>query len=226
MKALLISITAIFFTSGVAAKTLWQDFSLTFLHGENYKVGHKERQVATIEYASATTWGDTFMFVDRLHSKNGDKETYMEFSPRIKVVDYQNALIENVYIATTAEVGDGFTNYLYGVGTKLKVPSFHYFNLNFYRRNNDGADNGYQTTISWGVPVGPLYFDGFVDHVPSTDDSATTTNFTSQLKYDIGQVLGLDTKLYVGLEYAYWNNKFGINGIDERNGSLLVKYHF
>ncbi|MFT5852739.1 MAG: hypothetical protein ACI87J_002718, partial [Colwellia sp.] len=51
-------------------------------------------------------------------------------------------------------------------------------------------------------------------------------NFTSQLKYNLASILDLDTKLYVGVEYAYWVNKFGIDGVDENNINLLVKYHF
>jgi len=57
-------------------------------------------------------------------------------------------------------------------------------------------------------------------------DTEAQMNFTSQLKFNLASMLNLDTKLYVGVEYAYWNNKFGIEGADERNVNLLVKYHF
>lgn len=209
-----------------SAEVLWSDFSATLLKGNDYEVGDNDRTVFTFEHAAGYNWGDSFLFVDRLHSDNGDKETYAEISPRFKVLSYKNSYMENLYIATTAEVGENFTHYLFGLGTSLKIPNFHYFNVNLYYRNNDSRDNGSQATITWAVPIGPLIYDGFMDYVPSNDNNSTSMNLTSQLKYNLGDALNLKTKLYVGVEYVYWNNKFGIDGIDEKNMNLLVKYHF
>ncbi|WP_206483684.1 outer membrane protein OmpK [Thalassotalea sp. G2M2-11] len=208
------------------AEVVWSDVSASFLQGSDYQVGDNKRTVFTFEHAAAYSWGDSFSFVDRLHSNNGDRETYAEFSPRIKLSSYQNDIIDSVYIATTAEVGDGFTNYLVGLGTNLKIPQFIYFKANFYHKNNDFGDNAVQTTLSWALPVGPLMYDGFMDYVTSTDTSSSSMNLTSQLKYNIGDALNLKTKLYVGVEYVFWQNKFGIKGVDEKNVNLLVKYHF
>ena len=208
------------------AETFWSDFSASLLKGSDYEVGDNKRTVFTFEHAAGYNWGDSFMFVDRLHSENGDKETYAEFSPRFQVSKYSNDFIENIYIATTAEVGDSFTHYLLGLGTNLKIPHFTYFNVNLCHRNNDSGDNGNQITLSWAVPIGSLTYDGYIDYVPSNDDNSTSTNFTSQLKYNIADLLNMKTKLYVGVEYVYWQNKFGIDGIDEKNMNMLIKYHF
>lgn len=209
-----------------SAEVLWSDFSATLLKGNDYEVGDNDRTVFTFEHAAGYSWGDSFLFVDRLQSDNGDKETYAEISPRFKVLSYKNNYMENLYIATTAEVGENFTHYLFGLGTSLKIPNFNYFNVNLYYRNNDSGDNSSQATITWAVPIGPLTYDGFMDYVPSNDNKSTSMNLTSQLKYNLGDTLNLKTKLYVGVEYVYWNNKFGIDGIDEKNMNLLVKYHF
>ncbi len=222
--------------SGTAqAKTLFSDYSVSYLNGNNYEVGDSDRQVMTLEHFAVTSWGDSFTFVDRLHSSNGDKETYAEFSPRLKLTSFENSPLKSVFIATTAEFGsfssadnfgNSFTNYLYGIGSAWAVPGFDFVNLNLYKRNNDDSDNNYQTTISWGLPIGPLYFDGFMDYATSREGAKPSMNLTSQLKYDIAPHVGLDSKLYIGIEYAYWLNKFGIDGVDEKNMSLLVKYHF
>lgn len=230
-KLLLLSLLPAVFSLSAQAKTLWSDYSVTYLNGSNYEVGDSDREVLTIEYASGTSWGDHFMFFDRLESDNGDTETYGEFSPRFKINDLDTAFMKNLYVATTIEVGDGFTNYLYGLGTDLVVPGFNYFQLNAYRRNNDDGDGSYQLTAVWAVPVGPLLYDGFMDYATGVDNTAfgdteAQMNLTSQLKYDIAPHLNLDTKLYVGVEYAYWTNKFGIDGADENNVNLLVKFHF
>lgn len=223
---LLFKIVMLLTALNCSAETLWSDFSATLLKGDNYQVGDNDRTVFTFEHAAGYSWGDSFMFVDRLHSENGDKETYIEISPRFKISEYQNSFFKNIYIATTAEVGDGFTHYLLGVGTSLKVPHFTFVNLNLYHRNNDASDNGQQITASWKLPIGPLIYDGFIDFVPSNDNKSTSYNFTSQLKYNIGGMLNIKNKLYLGVEYVYWHNKFGISNIDEKNMNLLVKYHF
>jgi nucleoside-specific outer membrane channel protein Tsx len=212
------------------AKTVWSDFSVTYLNGGDYEVGDKDREVVTLEYVNGTTWGDTFMFFDRLKSPNGDVETYGEFSPRIKIKDYSDSFIKSVFFAPSVEFGPG-TNYLVGVGLDLDIKFFDYFQVNTYLRNNDDGDRSEQVTLVWGIPLGPLYYDGFMDYATGVDntvngDTKTQMNFTSQLKYNLASILDLDTKLYVGVEYAYWVNKFGIYGVDENNVNLLVKYHF
>lgn len=208
------------------AQTLWNDVSLSLLGGSHYKVGENQRTIATFELASGHTWGDSFLFVDRIHPNDGKHTTYTEWSPRVTVLNRQNSVFENIYVASTIEAGDGFTHYLLGLGTNIKIPGFRFFKANVYHRNNDNKDNGSQITLAWAVPFGHVLYDGFIDYVPSAGSSETSMNFTSQLKYNLSSVLGLKTHLYVGVEYVYWNNKFGIEGIDERNINWLIKYHF
>lgn len=221
--------------SNVSAKTLFSDFSVSYLNGNNYEVGDNKRQVMTLEHVAATTWGDSFTFVDRLESNNGDKEIYGEFSPRFKITEFENSPVKALYVATTIEYGNfsshtgagsSLTNYLYGVGAGFDVPYFNYFNVNFYYRNNEHGDNNYQTTVTWGLPIGPLYYDGFMDYATRRDDKVSQMNLTSQLKYDVAPHLNLDSKLYIGVEYVYWLDKFGIDGVNENNVNLLIKYHF
>ena len=219
----------------IQAKTLFSDFSVSYLNGSNYEVGDNKRQVVTLEHVAATTWGDSFTFVDRLESDNGDKEIYGEFSPRFKLTEFSNSPVNALYVATTIEygnfssndgVGSSLTNYLYGVGAGIDMPYFDYFNVNQYYRNNEHGENNYQTTVTWGLPIGPLYYDGFMDYGTSRDNSESQMNLTSQLKYDVAPHFSLDSKLYIGVEYVYWLDKFGIEGVDENNVNLLVKYHF
>lgn len=208
------------------AQTLWSDFSLSLLGGNNYKIGDNSRTLATFELASGHSWGDNFLFVDRAHFANGDKTTYTEWSPRIKITGQSLSKFNNLYLASTVEAGDNFTHYLLGFGTDIKIPGFKFFKANFYHRNNDNKDNGSQVTLAWAYPLNNWLYDGFIDYVPSTDDAATSMNFTSQFKYNLGKSLGLKNRLYVGIEYVHWNNKYGISQVDERNINWLIKYHF
>ncbi|WP_246283076.1 nucleoside-binding protein [Marinifaba aquimaris] len=208
------------------AKTIWSDFSITYLKGSHYEVGDPDRQVITFEHAAATNWGDSFFFMDRLESDNDDTETYAEWAPRLKISSAQLSFIQNLYLAPSAEIGDGFTHYLFGLSTDINISHFDFFKVSVFARNNDNSNNNEQLTLSWGVPVGPLYYDGFMDYTTSTANAESSMNLTSQLKYNVAPHLGLSSKLYLGVEYVYWQNKFGIDGVDEKNANLLIKYHF
>lgn len=218
-----------------SAEMQWSDFSLSYLSGSQYEVGDKSRQFVTVEHASGHTWGDTFFFYDRSKSKNGTLESYAELSPRLSLgyvsgSDLSFGIISDVFIATTWEEGAFFNNYLLGVGVSLKVSGFNYLTANVYQANNSAWDNDQMLTVTWGYPFklagADFLYDGFLDWSNSTDSQASEMNFTSQLKYNIGGALGTKAPVYLGLEYAFWNNKFGISGVDERSASFLLKWHF
>lgn len=215
------------FSATASAEIYWQDVSATYLNGSNYEVGDSDRQVFTFEHAGGYSWGDSFLFVDRLKSDDGFTETYAEISPRFKVYDFaEDSLVKAAYVATTWEVGQGFDNYLVGLGTDLNVTGFDYLQLNAYRRSNEFYESNYQLTAVWGVPFAEnFYYDGFLDWSSASEGHAAEMNFTSQLKYNIGPMIGYSSRFYVGVEYAHWNNKFGIDGVNERNLNLLVKVH-
>lgn len=222
--SILIAVAAWFFASPSEAKTLWSNYSLTFLKGADYEVGDPDREVITFEYANGSTWGDSFMFFDRLMSDDGSVETYGEFTSRYKVKTF-DGFVKNIYAAGSVEMGPG-NNYLFGIGTDLNVPHFKFLQLNLFHRSNAFGGDNMQATLAWSVPIGPLSYSGFMDYTNAVDDRSASMNLTSQLGYDLGPLLALDNTLLVGIEYVYWNNKFGIDAIDERNANLLLKYHF
>ncbi|MFB9135074.1 outer membrane protein OmpK [Vibrio olivae] len=217
------------------AEMIWQDFSVSYLNGSDYEVGDKDRQVITFEHASGHSWGDTFFFLDRLKWDDGTTENYSEFSPRASLSHLSGSSlsfgpVKDVLISTTWESGEGFDNFLYGVGFALDVPGFNYFNLNFYQADNDESDDDQQLTWTWGLPVeiggAEFLWDGFLDWSSASDTNSAEMNWTSQVKWNAGKLLGLSSPLYLGIEYSFWNNKFGIKDADERNAALLVKWHF
>ncbi len=217
------------------AEMQWNDFSLSYLSGSQYEVGDKSRQFLTVEHASGHNWGDTFFFYDRSKSKDGTIEGYSELSPRLSLgyvsgSDLSFGIVSDVFIASTWEQGASFDNYLLGLGVSLNVPGFNYFTANVYQANNSAWDNDQMMTITWGYPFklagADFLYDGFLDWSNSSDSQASEMNFTSQLKYNVGGALGTKAPVYLGLEYAVWNNKFGISGVDERSASFLLKWHF
>ncbi len=153
--------------------------------------------------------------------------------------------IKDVLLAFTYEFGEGDNeSYLVGPAFDLNIPGFDYFQLNFYQRQTEGnrpGDGVWQITPVWSytIPVGnsDVLIDGFMDWVVDNDKNARGTyhanlHFNPQVKYDLGKAMNWGAKqLYVGFEYDYWKNKYGIqdSGAFETNqdtASLLVKYHF
>lgn len=219
-----------------SAEMLWSTFSLSYLNGSQYEFTPTgDMQVLTIEHASGHSWGDNFLFIDRTMPKDGDSDHYGELSPRLSLgkisgSDLSFGPVKDVLLAGTWEMGDGFDNFLYGVGFAFDIPGFKYFNANIYAVNNDtGHDDNEQLTLTWGYPfsIGSQEFliDGFLDWSSATSTDKSEMNFTPQIKWNAGKLMGLESPLYVGLEYAYWNNKYGTD-TDERAGSLLIKWHF
>ncbi len=231
----MLSIFCVYVISGpVLAEVYWSDFSLSYLNGSDFEVGDPKRQTLTVEHASGMSWGDNFFFIDHQVAETGAVTQYFELAPRISLSSLTKSKLavgpfKDFYIATTLE-GGSFTNYLLGVGVSLAIPGFKYFNVNLYNANNEKIDNDEQITLTWAVPFGtekiPFIYDGFLDYSTKGDDHAAEMNFTSQLKWNFGKLMNLKAPLYLGIEYAYWTNKYGIDGVDEKNPNLLLKWHF
>lgn len=222
-------------STAVSAEQQWSDFSLSYLKGSDYEVVDPDQQTITVEHVSGHNWGDNFFFVDRQKSDDGDTSTYFELSPRLSLgyatgSDLSFGLVKDVFLAGTWESGDGFDNYMAGLGVSLDLPGFQYANANFYQVNNDNTADDVMVTLTWGVPFtisdSEFLYDGFIDWSSAESDHASETNFTSQLKWNAGKLIGTKSPVYVGVEYSHWSNKYGIKGADERNPSLLLKWHF
>jgi nucleoside-specific outer membrane channel protein Tsx len=241
----------------------WQNNSLTYLYGQDFKIDPEIQQTVTFEHASGWNFGDLFFFVDAIKYNTdatngaGDGHTfYGEFSPRFSLgklsgADLSFGPVKDVLIATTYEFGeDDVEAYLIGPGFDLAIPGFDYFQLNTYLRTTDGSrpgDNVWQITPVWSytIPVGEsdILIDGFMDWVVDNDENSrgdyhANLHFNPQIKYDLGKALKWGEKqLYVGIEYDYWKNKYGIKDggfvsanfvgpTDQNTASLLVKAHF
>jgi len=242
LKKITIALIAILVAPGAIAEQYWSDTSFSLLKGSSYEVGDDQKSVFTLEHASGHSWGSTFLFFDRLRdSNNGGHETYGEVGFDFTLTKLkEGGFFKDVFLATQVEMGvndggfGGFDNYLYGVGVNLDVPGAKFFKATFYQRSNEGKDSNNQITLVWAFPFagGTFVYDGFLDRASAIGNGGTSLNFTSQLKWDIGhEAFGMKPgKLFLGVEYVFWNNKFGIQNTsafttDERNANLLLKWH-
>jgi nucleoside-specific outer membrane channel protein Tsx len=264
ISPLLMSTSLVVGGEAVASELLqWQNNSLTYLYGHDYKIDPGIQQTVTFEHASGWSFGDLFVFLDVIKYNTdatngaGDGHTfYGEISPRFsfgKLTDSDLSFgpIKDVLISTTYEFGeDDVDAYLIGPAIDLELPGFDYFQLNTYLRTADGdraGSNTWQITPVWSytIPFGnsDILIDGFMDWVVDNDENSrgeyqANLHFNPQIKYDLGKALSWGEKqLYVGLEYDYWKNKYGIKdggfvsdnfvgSTDQNTASFLLKAHY
>jgi len=225
----------------LAADSAWLLFnenSLTYQEGNNYRVGDPQRNYWTFEHISVWTWGDVFFFRDWIREKDATENSYyMELSPRLSLGYLTDAKlstgpIQDVFLTTTFEQGShDFNSQLFGLGLNWTIPGFTHFESNLYHRDTDHlAGNTWQITLAWSAPFSlgkfDFLFDGYLDTRGEEGFARRDFNFNPQLKLDWGKFLGWPGHLYSGIEYYYWNNKFGIEGVNERNISALIQMRF
>jgi len=232
----------------------WHSSSLSYLNGRDYAVDPGTQQTLTLEHANAWKYGDTFAFVDITafsgedHPSSGAVTYYGEFAPRFslgKLLDHHigAGAVTDVLLATAYEFGEADADaLLVGAGIDLEVPGFRYVQLNAYRRlpRHGGGPQWQLTPVwAWSIPVGAsdLLVDGYIDWVVDNARSRHAhLHINPQVKYDLGKAVGgTPGTLYVGVEYDYWKNKYGIadqsplarelGGTSQSTTSLLIKVH-
>jgi nucleoside-specific outer membrane channel protein Tsx len=232
-------------TEARAGAAVWQETNFQYIWGGNFQSldpAHPKdnnRSTITVEHADAWKYGDNFFFFDITNpeiNRTGSRTSiYGEISPRLSFgkitgTDLSAPFLKDVLAAGTLELsGQGFHNYLYGIGFSLNLPKFNFADLNVYVRN-DTAQHGvtYQITPCWQVPfsVGPasFVFEGFTDIAGSEGNLAFNIDAQPRLLLDVGKFWGSAGNLFLGTEFMYWHNKFGIKGVDEYAPQAMVKW--
>ena len=214
--------------------------SISYLYGENFVVEPDTQQTLTFEYATAWEYIDLFMFAEKKFYSGSGNGTgrYGEFSPRVKLYDFeQGSLLKKLTLATTFERGkNGVKSNLVGFGLDFNSTYFNYLTSNVYHRDApDTAGHGWQLTSTWSLSTEvaelPILIDGYLDWVFISDESEANFHFNPQIKIDMKKWLGGNHQWYVGFEYDYWHEKYGIDNSEnfdtnQNTASLLLKYHF
>jgi nucleoside-specific outer membrane channel protein Tsx len=216
----------------------FRDGSLSYLHGNNYKVEPDQQKTVTLEYVAAWDNWDMFMFVEEKQFSSSGSSVYGEFSPRLKLLTMNDSSwLKKISLATTFERGqNNLKTDLYGLGFDFKVEGFNFLNTNIYLRDDrNKSGKAYQVTTVWAYPFSivevPIVFDGFIDWIISSTETHESFHFGPQIKIDMKKWLNTSHQWYLGIEYDYWADKFGIENSDLRDSqqntfSLLAKWHF
>ncbi len=220
----------------------WTSSNFQVLHGSGFKLGTNARSTMTVEHANGWRYGDNFLFIDVTQRDDVGVEVYGEWYPRLSLSRLSNkdlsiGVFRDFFLvgginASTEPDGDAFKAYLLGVGTSFKLPGSGVFNLNFMAQKHDQVNTtGIQITPSWSIPfeIGRLKFrfDGFLDWVSTSSSGGKPFILAQpQLLLDVGSLVGNSGSIYLGLEYYYWRNKFGLDGIHDKALQGMLKITF
>lgn len=216
----------------------WHTTNIQLLRGSDYEIGSDRRTIMTLEHANGWRYGDFYMFVDQAWLDNGKPEYYTEPTLRLSLSkitgkDFSYGIIKDVLISGQLEKPKGLDmTHLAGFAVDLNLSGFKFFKTNFFIRDNSNlAGNTYQATFIWNRPfkIGNTHclIEGFADLSGGEDFKKSNQLIVPRFLVDIGDAIGGEkNKLWMGMEYQYWHNKFGTDGITESVPQAQVKYVF
>ena len=147
--------------------------------------------------------------------------------------DFSYGVIKDILISTTFEKAKNQgPQYLYGGAIDFNLPGFKFFAANAYVHDSTELDGQtWQVTIAWNRPfqVGETKFliEGFADFQGDEGGRQPNQLIVPRFLVDIGDLAGYTPgKLMAGIEYQYWHNKFGLDGVTESVPQAQIKWTF
>lgn len=215
----------------------WQSTNIQWLKGQDYELGDKNRTVLTLEHANKWAFGDFYGFVDHSFFKEGGESTYGEITPRLSFSKLTGRKVkvgpfQDFFLSAQLEKGsNSISRYMMGIGTNIKIEGFTFFKANIFNRNNpDRQDTTWQIYLAWNYPfkIGEVngVIEGYAD-IFGEEGGGTVPHqsFVPRLLFDISSVVNLKPNtLHLGIEWQYWHNKFGVNGVTESVPQLQLKW--
>lgn len=161
----------------------WSSTNVQLLYGNNFSydasgdkiVDHTMRTV-TIEHVGGWAYGENFFFVDMTSgdfASGKSHKIYGEWAPKLSLskmsnTDLSYAFIKDIRLSGELNQGDNFQAVNLGVGLALDLPTFTFFDANFFVRNDNFNKSNYQLTLAWQSKFSvfdlPLIFEGFLDY--------------------------------------------------------------
>ncbi len=162
--------------------------------------------------------------------------------------DVSWGFIKDVSLRLELENGSGsgsnsFRNYFYGLQYDLAVPWFDFFSLNTVIRDNPVSRGvGFQIGAFWQKTWeygrwSKFKFTGFLATSPWDGDQDPELKYFAkrgrylttqpQFLYDLGYGLwGKPNRVEVGIEYAYFINRYQLKDKDEQSAQAMAKFSF
>ena len=224
----------------------FSDTSVSLLTGWGYELTGNHLSALTFENSNSWIGGDFYGFVDLRKQHDHPSNTnswYGEISPRFSLVKMagltlDTGLVQDLLIATTWERGEnGNESILIGAGVSMDIPGFRFFKANLYARNDKSRGAGFddmQFTFAWRYPfkIGKYQLVNNIisDYVFGWGPRERNLHVVPQLLLDAGDLSGKPGEYYLGLEFDYWNNQFGVPNspvldTNQFGVSLILRVH-
>lgn len=193
--------------------------------------------ILTLEHANTWEYGDNYFFVDITHPFDPGTSFYAEWHPRFSASKISGrkigaGFVGDVLLCSEINVAEDWRAFLLGVGFDLKVPGFDFFQLDLEARNDPSIRDAvaFQVNPSWSVPFAiadaRLRFTGAINFIGGAGETAASIMAQPQILVDCGRMIGFDGRLFCGIEYSYWKNKYGLRGINEHYPQVMVEWVF
>lgn len=233
--------------SAASQAAIWSSTSVLLEDGSGYKdVSNNSKfdaDILTLEHVDGWKYGTNFFFIDATNPNSSTTDFYGEFSPSFSLgkmtgKDLSFGFVKDVSLTGTWEVGQVSNAKLFGLGFDLNVPGVPVATVNVYQRFSESkfysgkTGSAPQVTLVWGAPfhLGSTswLFEGFLDYALAEKEVGKKENIVSQprLLLDAGALWGAPKQLYAGVEYSYWHNKYGTDGVDEGVPQATIKWTF
>jgi len=236
-------LSATMLTAPVSHAANWSSTSLLLHSGSGYELGREDRTILTLEHVSGWNYGKNFFFFDVTEpNTDGVNESgfYGEYSPSLSLSklsgsDLSFGMVKDLSLEGTWELNQFGNAKLFGLGLALNIPNVPVADLKIYQRfteKNGESDSAPQVTFVWMSPFSlgstNWVFEGFLDYAFEEEEVGKVENIIAapRILLDTGALWGAPKQLYTGIEYQYWNNKFGVDGVDEDVVQATVKWTF
>lgn len=242
MKTVALLVCTLFSACLFAEPPTWRSSNIQLLYGNQYEVGPKTRESITVEHASSWRYGESYFFSNIFNRRDVGTELYAEFYPRLtwKAITEKASpipLLDDFSLVGGINIGnlprkDPFKAYLLGLGVKFKAPLMDYLKLDVMAFKSENVKTtGIQVSPIWGMKFKlgkhQFLFKGFIDWQDSKATGGKSSLLAQpQLLLDVGHYWNKANALYAGVEYSYWHNKFGLEGVIERVPQAMILLPF
>ncbi|MGZ5071468.1 MAG: outer membrane protein OmpK [Methylobacter sp.] len=207
------------------------------------------RSIITLSHADGWGLGRNFFFMDTLISEHGEASQvnlYGEFysylsASKITGRNLSYSLFKDLNLTVGVNAGENLDSkfsgsrvFLYGFTVDFNLPGFKMFTVDVLRHDvlePVALRSSWQITPCWKFPF-TLFgthwsLEGFADFIgPKGPNYAGNVLAQPQIRLDLGDFFGFSNQLFVGIEYQYWNNKYGVKGLHESLPQTLLLWKF
>jgi len=219
----------------MAAAATFSSSKVEILWADYDKRSSGEGFLFTFANATGFTKGDSYFFVDVGDAADRDETDgiHMEFGPRLSLLrafgdGQREGFVKDVYLIAQLDFDanrfNQRTTYMAGLSVDLNLSGWKFFKVHLqYRDDPLFEGSSVQLNLVWNSSFGKdgkFSFEGFLDY--TTDEGASESNTLTQpvLMWHANKHVG------IGIEYQYWQNRLGIDGLDESTPQAIVRWTF